>query len=506
MLEQMLIQEDVDFNKQECKAEIAQCKTKLVELQQKIKEEKIPVIILFEGWGASGKGHVIAKTINCLDPRSFKVYSNVEATDEEKRMPLMKRYWDDIPERGRFSILDRSWYQEIVPVGIENDICEEEKLDLIKKFNVFERQLTDDGYVVIKFFLQISQEEQKRRFKKLLDNEETNWRVTSLDLKRNRKYDKYLVEYDKMLDATNTENAPWTVVDAKNKTKTALTVYKTIIEAISAKIEGRTAVYGEKVKRRIAPEAFNMTIKKPLEFIDLSRTVDEEKYEEELKIQQKRLSKLHSILYAKKLPVVIGFEGWDAAGKGGTIRRVSQALDPRGFEAIPIAAPAPFELNRHYLWRFWQHIAKSGHIAIFDRTWYGRVMVERLEGFTDEKRWRQAYQEINEFENELFDSNVLVLKFWLHIDKDEQLRRFNDRMNTPEKRWKITDEDWRNREKWDKYEVAVNEMIAKTSTDFAPWHIIPNNDKKFGRLLTLRIINDSIESWIDRHSAVIIKK
>lgn len=200
-----------------------------------------------------------------------------------------------------------------------------------------------------------------------------------------------------------------------------------------------------------------------------------------------------------KIPVVMAFEGWDAAGKGGTICRIASALDPRGFEAVPISAPQPYELNRHYLWRFWQELPKSGHITIFDRTWYGRVLVERIEGLTPEKRWREAYQEINEFENELYDEGMLVLKFWLQIDKDEQLKRFNDRMNTPEKRWKITDEDWRNREKWDAYSEAVNEMLQKTSTDFAPWHIIENNDKRFGRIRTLNVINNAIEAWIERH-------
>ena len=499
MLDRIIQTEIPTLEKEAYKAQADTLKTRLKALEQEIKEKKLPVIILFEGWGASGKGYVIGKTINCLDPRSYKVYSTVKASDEESRMPLMHRFWKNIPEKGKLSIFDRSWYQEIVPASIEEKLKDEEVQDRMNMANVFERQLTDDGYLIIKFFLQIDRQEQKRRFKKLLDSKDTNWRVSDLDLKRNRNYDQYFVEYDKMLEYTNTDYAPWTVINSSNKYRTVCEVFKTIIAAIDDKLLNRQSEIGEKPKRRIPREIFTMATKPPLNLIKLDKTLSEDIYAEELKKQQKRLSKLHQRLYASQLPVVICFEGWDAAGKGGTIRRIASALDPRGFEAVPIAAPAPYELNRHYLWRFWQHLPKTGHIVIFDRTWYGRVLVERVEELTDEKRWRAAYQEINEFENTLFESGVLVLKFWLHIDSDEQLKRFNDRMNTPEKRWKITDEDWRNRDKWDQYEIAVNDMLQKTSTDFAPWHIIENNDKKFGRIRTLNILNDTLEMWIEKH-------
>ena len=499
MLDRIIQTEIPTLEKEAYKAQADTLKTRLRALEQEIKEKKLPVIILFEGWGASGKGYVIGKTINCLDPRSYKVYSTVKASDEESRLPLMHRFWKNIPEKGKLSIFDRSWYQEIVPASIEEKLKDEEVQDRMDMANVFERQLTDDGYLIIKFFLQIDRQEQKRRFKKLLDSKDTNWRVSDLDLKRNRNYDQYFVEYDKMLEYTNTDYAPWTVINSSNKYRTVCEVFKTIIAAIDDKLLNRQSSIGEEPKRRIPREIFTMATKPPLSLIKLDKTLSEDIYTEELKKQQKRLSKLHQRLYSSKLPVVICFEGWDAAGKGGTIRRIASALDPRGFEAVPIAAPAPFELNRHYLWRFWQHLPKTGHVVIFDRTWYGRVLVERVEELTEEKRWRAAYQEINEFENNLFESGVLVLKFWMHIDSEEQLRRFNDRMNTPEKRWKITDEDWRNRDKWDQYETAINDMLQKTSTDFAPWHIIENNDKKFGRIRTLNILNDTLEMWIEKH-------
>ena len=240
-----------------------------------------------------------------------------------------------------------------------------------------------------------------------------------------------------------------------------------------------------------------MTEPPRLEDADLSLSLSDEEYKTELKALQKRLGELHNTVYRMGIPVVICYEGWDAAGKGGNIRRLAYPLDPRGFEVQPIASPEPHEKARHYLWRFWNRLPKTGHIAIFDRTWYGRVMVERLEGFCNENEWQRAYNEINEFEKELSDWGAVVIKFWVQIDKDTQLARFNDRQNTPEKQWKITDEDWRNREKWDLYETAVNEMLKKTNTTYAPWHVLESNDKKYARIKALKIVIEEIEKRIN---------
>ena len=241
------------------------------------------------------------------------------------------------------------------------------------------------------------------------------------------------------------------------------------------------------------PGQYNFVKEPLLKDIDMSVKVEEEEYRKQLKKEQDRLSHLHNKLYLEKIPVIIAYEGWDAAGKGGNIKRVSEALDPRGYEVMPIAAPSKEEKDRHYLWRFWTRLPKDGHVAIFDRTWYGRVMVERIEGFCTTDDWQRAYGEINDFERQLYDWGAIILKFWINIDNDEQLRRFTERQNTPSKHWKITDEDWRNRDKWPQYEEAVDDMIKYTSTDFAPWHIIAGNDKYSARLQTLEIINDTIE-------------
>ena len=211
---------------------------------------------------------------------------------------------------------------------------------------------------------------------------------------------------------------------------------------------------------------------------------------------QKKLELLHGELYQLRIPVILCFEGWDAAGKGGAIRRLTSHLDPRGYQVCPTASPSELEKSHHYLWRFWNHVPKAGHIAVFDRTWYGRVMVERIEGFCTESEWHRAYQEINDMEAHFANWGAVIVKFWIHIDKDEQERRFNDRMTNPEKRWKITDEDWRNREKWDDYVEAVNEMLEKTSTKQAPWVIVEGNSKYYARVKVLETVVDAMEKKI----------
>lgn len=461
----------------------------LYKLQIKIKEKKIPVIILFEGWGASGKGSLIAETIKMLDPRFFKVYSTLPATDAEKRYPMMKRFWANIPEKGKMTILDRSWYTELAIAKLEDNISEEEYKSRVESANNFERQLSDDGYLIIKFFLHISKSEQKKRFGKLRDDDSTKWRVTDTDKMRNKNYDTYYKQFDDMLTRTNTEYAHWRIIDTTDKQFTRFQVFNILVSQITNAVNSEIH-YPLPIE---VNDIFSLVNMPRLNEVDLSgKVVKESKYPDELKKRQKELARLHGKIYQKKIPVVILFEGWDAAGKGGSIKRLAAALDPRGYEAVPIAAPEKYELNRHYLWRFWNHIPKTGHITIFDRSWYGRVMVEKIEKLTPAERCDMAYREIDEFERELTKSGVIVIKFWLQIDKDEQEKRFNERLNTPEKRWKITDEDFRNREKWDEYETEINTMLKKTSTTFAPWHIIEANDKLYARIKVLDTVIDTL--------------
>jgi polyphosphate kinase 2 (PPK2 family) len=317
------------------------------------------------------------------------------------------------------------------------------------------------------------------------------------DYRNNKDYARFYRAYDEMLRRTSTENAPWTVVPAHNRRTTMAAVYRTLVPAIEQALARRTgtaAAPPECGGRPLEAGDFTLVQMPALGEVFLGQRLDDGEYRRRLREGQKKLGKLHNAIYLQKRPVIIAYEGWDAAGKGGNIRRLTAALDPRGYEVIPIASPTPPEKARQHLWRFWNHLPKDGHFSIFDRTWYGRVMVERVEGFACEAAWRRAYRELNEFEAELTHWGAIILKFWLHIDKDEQLRRFEARRNTPEKQWKLTDEDWRNREKWDAYETAVNDMIRLTSTDFAPWIIVESQNKRYGRLRTIEATIDAIEA------------
>ena len=465
----------------------------LSELQLMIKDKKLPVIIVFEGWGASGKGSLISDTIKMLDPRFFKVYSTLPADEGERRYPLMKRFWEDTPEYGKMAIMDRSWYQELAIARLEENISEEEYLRRINEVNIFERQLTDDGCLIIKLFLHISRQEQKRRFIKLREDSSTKWRVTDIDRMRNKNYDIYYKQFDDMLERTGHNGCPWRIIDTTDKQFTRFQLFNILVSQITNAVESET----EYPKPVDVSKMFPLKKSKKLADISMSgKQLTPTKYADELKKAQKELAKLHGKIYKRKIPVVIAFEGWDAAGKGGAIKRIGAALDPRGYEAIPVAAPDSREKMHHYLWRFWMHLPKTGHIAIFDRTWYGRVMVERIEGFTPRERCDMAYREIDEFEKELTEAGVVVIKFWIHIDKDEQLKRFTDRQNNPAKQWKITDEDWRNREKWDVYEEAIDEMIAKTSTEYAPWTVVEGNNKLYARIKILNTVIDRLSDAV----------
>ena len=454
--------------------------------QNKIKEAKLPVMVIFEGWGAAGKGSVIGRVIRNIDPRFFRVKTMAPATEEEKRYPFLYRYMLEIPEAGKFEFFDGYWMEEIIQGLADGELSEKDYEKRIRSINTTERSLTDNGYLVMKFFFQIDRKEQKKRLKDLLSDKNTSWRVSHADEEQNKHYDRYEKLYDRYLEGTNRSTSPWYIIDAKDRKWAELQVLEFLNQGID------TALKNHALAVPILQNTFPLVEMPLLSEISLKdKTVSEEEYRTELDKLQKELRSLHNELYRRKIPVIIAYEGWDAAGKGGNIKRIAGALDPRGYVVHPIASPEPHEKARHFLWRFWNRLPKTGHIAIFDRTWYGRVMVERLEGFCSENDWQRAYNEMNEFEKELSDWGAVVIKFWVQIDNETQLERFTDRQNTPEKQWKITDEDWRNREKWDLYEEAVNEMLQKTSTVFAPWYILESNDKRYARLKALRIVIDA---------------
>ena len=473
---------------EELKTKLSEERDKLFANQMKIKEAKLPVMVIFEGWGAAGKGLILGKIIRNIDPRFFQVARMDKPTADTSRHPFLYRYLVEIPEAGKFRFFDTCWMEEVTNGLFGGELSKGAYESRIDSINTTERQLSDNGYLIMKFFFHIPKKEQKKRLNTLLEDKNTSWRVNKDDLWENKNYDRCLEVYDNYLKDTNRSFAPWYIIDAKDAKFAELQVLEFLNQGIDTALKNQALAVP--IRQNIYPMK-KMPLLKDISLAD--KTIDEKTYDEELKKLQKKLLELHYELYRKKIPVVIAYEGWDAAGKGGNIKRIVSALDPRGYVVHPIASPEPHEKARFYLWRFWNRLPKTGHIAIFDRTWYGRVMVERLEGFCSENDWQRAYNEINEFEKELTNWGAVVLKFWVQIDSETQLARFTERQNTPEKQWKITEEDWRNREKWDQYETAVNEMIQKTSTAFAPWHILESVDKKYARIKALRIAVEELE-------------
>lgn len=481
----------IDLNKKISKEEWKTLKDdlepRLAAAQRRCKELGIPFMIIFEGWSASGKGTLINRLIQPLDPRGFRVFSIQEPTEDEVMRPFMWRFWTRTPGTGRLHIFDRSWYERALVEGEKNAADE---------IRSFEEQLTSGGTHLIKIFLHISKKEQSERFKELENDKATAWRVNKDDHKQNKSYEEWLEKYDDLLIDTDTASAPWTVVEATDHryaTAKILSLVTNVFETAAAQKEAQLAEVKSDESKTDETPSENKFQNGVLAGVDLTLSLTREEYEERLKKLQERLLYLHNEMYRHRIPVILAFEGWDAGGKGGAIKRLTQALDPRGYEVCPTSSPNDIERAHHYLWRFWEKVPKFGHMAIFDRTWYGRVMVERIEGFCTSEEWKRAYSEINEMEESWVRAGYVVLKFWMQIDKDEQERRFNERMNNPLKQWKITDEDWRNRAKWDQYEQAVDEMIVKTSTRRAPWIVVSGNDKLYARIQVLQAVVDAIE-------------
>ena len=467
---------------------------KLRELQRRSFDAKIPVAVVFEGWDAAGKGDTIGKLVERLDPRGVKVHPISAPLEDERLRPFLWRFWTRLPARGEVAVFDRSWYGRVLVERVDKLIEPEQWRSAYNEIAQFERMLSDDGMVLVKFWLQISEKEQKKRFKELEKSKYDAWRVTKEDWAHHRDYDAYTQAAEEMFERTNTAYAPWTIVEATDKRYRLIKVFKTLADAMQTALAARTE---QAAPKRAARASVSVQALKEMETVldkvDLTKALKRKEYEDQLQEYQVRLRELEYRCFDERRAVVIGYEGWDAAGKGGNIRRVTECLDPRGYSVVPIAAPKGDDATHHYLWRFWRQLPKAGHLAIFDRTWYGRVLVERVEHFCSEAEWRRAYQEINEFELSLANFGTIVVKFWLQISKDEQLRRFKEREKIPYKQYKITEEDWRNREKWDAYRQAVVDTLQNTSTTYAPWTIVESNDKLWARIRTLRTIVETVE-------------
>ena len=516
--------EKADLKKRIDKEEYEQRKNelteKLVRLQQQCIREKFPVVVCVDGWSASGKGTSISKLVKDLDARAFTVYSMNDPTEDECRYPLMKRFWERIGQYGTMTFFDKSWYSEIIK-NLSGMISGDkgsahlpqpkirDHVDYIVKSRngktglfaestqILEGQLVADGYLIIKLFFHISKKEQTKRIEALEADKNTAWRVNDEDLYQNKNYDKIYPIIDKLLELTDSADAPWHNIAAENRRVRRIEFLETLVTEIE---EGLARHVKMKENPVIIPDDFplprtrhDLVKVQSVEEIRHDLTIDPEEYRSELKKEQERLATLQLEMYRRQIPMMLVFEGWDAAGKGGAIKRIASALDARDYRVVPSGAPTKPEKEHPFLWRYWINLPKSGHTAIYDRSWYGRVMVERVEGFCTDSDWRRAFEEINDFEWEMFRTGTLLMKFWVDVSQDEQLARFEARKNDPDKAWKLTDEDWRNREKYPQYCVAINDMLRMTSTYFAPWNIIESDDKKYARIKTIKAINAAIE-------------
>lgn len=500
--------ENIDLSQaisnEEYKKSIKTLQAELGELQRKAWELKIPIVIVFEGWHASGMGEDINRFILPLDPRGFDFHTMTRPCYEERLKPFLLRFWARIPVKGRIGIFDRSWYSRAV-IELYGKEKDEETLEkILEETTYFERQLADDGYLILKFFLHISEKEQKERFKEikkreipLILDEYEGKNGKELDFIND--YEEYLPVVEKVLEKTDVPYAPWTIIEANDRNFAVLKIMARVSQAIKACIEKVTRIPGQQTIQYLdtATEKLPVLNGSTLEKTDLSKNLEYEEYRESKKLFQHRLETLQYELFRKKRSVIIVFEGWDAAGKGGDIRRLVEELNPRLYRVVPVGSPNDIEKAHQYLWRFCDAIPMAGHITILDRSWYGRVLVERVEGFCTEEEWRRAYREINEFEKILTNSGAIILKFWLHIDRETQLERFESRLNDHDKRWKITEDDWRNRNRWEDYKTAADEMLQKTSTTGAPWIVIESRDKRYSRIKVLKTVAETIEKELN---------
>ncbi len=483
----------------------------LARLQRAAFAHGLPALFVFEGLDGAGKGDALAHLVEWLDPRGFKVHAPRGTSEEEALRPAGWRYWLRTPPRGDLALFDRSWHGELVQRRLDGALDDAAWERALAQANEFEQQLAADGTVVVKFWLHVSREEQKRRIRAWAKDEHQRWRAELARGRREHGRKETLRVVEEVLARTHAPGAPWVLIEADDDQWRRVAVMRGAADALRRGLAARGVTVPDPADPAGAaaaptgaatpdplPPGFAIPGDSPLARADLSLRLDRAVAQREQAAAQARLRELEFACYARRQTTVVAFEGWDAAGKGSAIKRLTEELDPRGYAVIPVAAPTREELRHHYLWRFWRDLPKGGHLAVFDRSWYGRVLVERVEGFAGEEAWRRAYREINEFERALADAGVVLVKFWLHVSPEEQLRRFRAREADPDKRHKIGPDDWRNRSKWPQYVEAVGDMLRQTSTAAAPWTIVEAEDKPYARVKVLRTVTEALERAVGR--------
>ncbi|MBC7951251.1 MAG: polyphosphate:AMP phosphotransferase [Rhodospirillaceae bacterium] len=482
-----------------------QLRTELLELQQRLRAADFPVIIVFAGVDGAGKNETVNLLNEWMDPRWIDTRAYGPPSDEERERPEYWRFWRDLPPKGKLGLFLSSWYHRPFLARAQGHITVAEMDEELDRIVHFEQTLADEGALIIKFWMHLSEKAQKKRLKKLEEDPLTAWQVSDTDWKHWKMYDKFITAAERVIRHSSKGHSLWHIVEGADSRYRTSVVLNTVKDSILRQLENREVA--KKIVAELKIPAKGKKAEKPkvlaaqpsiLSSLDMTLSVAGDDYNRQLQEQRGRLSQLHRRAKEKGVSTVLVFEGWDAAGKGGTIRRLTSALNARDSQVIPIAAPTEEERAQHYLWRFWRHLSRSGRVTIFDRSWYGRVLVERVEGFCSEDAWQRAYGEINDFEEQMVQAGTVVCKFWLHITAEEQLARFEQRGEIEYKKWKLTEEDWRNREKWGDYESAVNDMVEKTSTRMAPWTLVEANDKPYARVKVLTTVCDALEAALKK--------
>ncbi len=454
-----------------------------------------PVLVIISGVESGGRGETANQLTAWMDPRHIRVHAFGARTEEEAKRPLAWRYWRALPPRGKIGIFMNAWYREAMQNRLAGMLTDAELDVYLQEIRREERGLSDEGVVLVKFWIHLSRDAQKKRIRALESDPDTRWQITAEDKRALKIYSKSHSIWEHVLRESSTATAPWYVVEGADPRYRNLTVGKILLESMRQALAPPVATARAILAAAPAPSVVDNT--KLIRDLDLSKTLTDKQYDVGVAKHQRRLVRLSRDRRVAAHSLVLAFEGADAAGKGGAIRRVSGALDARQYLIVPVAAPTDEERAHPYLWRFWRNIPSLGGITIFDRSWYGRVLVERVEKLCAPADWMRAYDEINQFEEQLTKGGAIVVKFWLQISKEEQLKRFRERQRTAFKQFKITTEDWRNRKKWDAYERAVCDMVDRTSTELAPWTLVEAEDKRYARVKILKTIVERIERALD---------
>lgn len=487
---------DARMPKRDYEARVPALREALIQLQITLQRSHFPVLLVIAGDDASGKGDVVNVLSGWLDPRGVETFAFHDPTDEERERPPMWRYWRSLPPGSRMAVYVGGWHADALAAEPRGARERTAFTKTLRHLSHFEGLLSDDGALIVKIWLRLSKPEQRERLRAFEADPDTAWRVSPDDWKHHRNYERRARLAEKMRRATELPGAPWHIVDAADPRRRNVAVADILLARFHAHLR-----VGEKKPVPVKPgrvESLRPDGLRRLRKLPLDQHLVESEYEAKRDKWLGRLNLSVRAAAARGRSIVWVFEGWDAAGKGGAIRRLTSAIDARDYRVIPIAKPTDEEKLHHYLWRFWRHVPRAGRVTIYDRSWFGRVLVERLEGFCHEEEWRRAYGELNDFEQQLTENGIIVLKFWLHLSKEEQLRRFKHREDTSYKRHKINDEDWRNRRQWEGYEIAVGDMLALTDRPNAPWHLVPADNKRFARLQILKTSCRQIAAALER--------